>query len=64
MLGQQALSPASIMLGPKFPSYGLTSFDRKVQRHVELYRKFIKNFVEDRIYEIKEGKSRKEDFVS
>ena len=64
MLGKQALNPTSIILSPKLPTYCLTSFDRKVERNVKLYKKFIKHFVEDRIYEIKEGKSKKEDYVS
>ena len=52
------------MVSPKLPSWNLRAKDREVSRRIALFKKFILNFIKDRIYEINEGRSKKEDYIS
>ena len=63
LVGCQALDPLALMIGYKFPSYNLRAHDRYVSKRVALYKEFTRNFVKDRIEQIKNKTSKKEDYV-
>ena len=64
-IGAQIIDPLAFIFGQQFASWNLREKDRQVSAKLKLYHECLRNFIEGRIYEIKEGRKKdsKEDYI-
>ena len=63
-MGQQIFDPLYTLVGPGIFEYNITKRDKEVSRRIKVFREVSKQFVEERLNEIKTGESQKEDYIS